>query len=108
VKEDAQIVEGSGAVFGSDSELAVLVARRDWAATPLGALDGWPQSLRTTVSIMLNTRFPMFLFWGPQAVGSYSDAYRPSLGGKHPKHSASPGWSAGRTSGTSSARRSPR
>ena len=46
----------------------------------------WPQSLRTTVSILLNSRFPMFLFWGPDLIQFYNDAYRPSLGegGKHP------------------------
>jgi hypothetical protein len=60
--------------------MAVLIARRDWSQTPLGPMHTWPHSLRTTVGIMLNTQFPMFLFWGPEAIGLYNDAYRPSLG----------------------------
>jgi PAS domain S-box-containing protein len=58
----------------------------DWSTTSLGTPDQWPQSLRTTVSIILNSRFPMFLFWGPELLCFYNDAFRPSLGneGKHP------------------------
>ena len=58
----------------------------DWEQTPLGNPDTWPQSLRTTLSIILNSRFPMFLFWGPDLLCFYNNAYRPSLGneGKHP------------------------
>jgi len=58
----------------------------NWSATPVGAFDAWPQSLCTTLSILLNSKFPMFLWWGPQLVCFYNNAYRPSLGnaGKHP------------------------
>lgn len=58
----------------------------DWEKTILGAPDSWSQSLLTTVSIILNSRFPMFLWWGPSFIQFYNDAYRPSLGqnGKHP------------------------
>ncbi|QEH43917.1 PAS domain-containing protein [Chitinophaga sp. XS-30] len=58
----------------------------DWASTPAGPPEQWPQSLRTTVSIILNSRFPMFLWWGKEMIQFYNDAYRPSLGmnGKHP------------------------
>ncbi len=58
----------------------------DWSKTSIGAPDGWPQSLRSTLSILLNSKFPMFLFWGPEHLCFYNDAYRPSLGneGKHP------------------------
>ncbi|GAB3036278.1 PAS domain-containing sensor histidine kinase [Spirosoma pulveris] len=63
-----------------------LTRQFDWSATALGAPAQWPQSLRTTVSILLNSRFPMFLWWGPELIQFYNDAYRPSLGnnGKHP------------------------
>lgn len=59
----------------------------DWSTTTLGTPDGWPQSLRTALSILLNSRFPMFLFWGDDLLCFYNDAYRPSLGneGKHPE-----------------------
>jgi len=58
----------------------------DWESTILGTPDTWSQSLLTTVSIILNSRFPMFLWWGPSFIQFYNDAYRPSLGqnGKHP------------------------
>ncbi|RYZ20637.1 MAG: PAS domain S-box protein [Chitinophagaceae bacterium] len=58
----------------------------DWSQTSLGTPDQWPQSLRTTVSNLLRSRFPMFLWWGEELIQFYNDAYRPSLGngGKHP------------------------
>jgi signal transduction histidine kinase/PAS domain-containing protein len=59
----------------------------DWSATPLGPIEGWSQSLRTTVGTVLSSRNPMILFWGPEHVQLYNDAYRPSLGegGHHPR-----------------------
>lgn len=67
-------------------EMGRLTRSYDWSKTPIGTPDKWPQSLRTTLSIILNSRFPMFLFWGPEHICFYNDAYRPSLGnnGKHP------------------------
>ena len=68
-------------------EMGKLMREKDWSLTPLGPPVGWPQSLRTTVNIILNSPFPMFLFWGDTLKGFYNDAYRPILGvdGKHPK-----------------------
>jgi signal transduction histidine kinase len=66
-------------------EMAALVRAFDWSTTPLGPLEAWPNSLRTTVGILLHSRHPMFLWWGPELVQIYNDAYRPSFGeGKHP------------------------
>jgi len=56
----------------------------DWSATPLGAVADWPQSLRIAVSICLNSRFPMFVWWGPKLINIYNDAYIPVLGQRHP------------------------
>ncbi len=58
----------------------------DWSQTALGTPDTWSPSLQTTLGIILNSRFPMFLFWGEPLLCFYNDAYRPSLGneGKHP------------------------
>jgi signal transduction histidine kinase len=58
----------------------------DWAGTPTGSPDSWPQSLKTIVSMILSSKFPMFLWWGKDLIQFYNDAYRPSLGneGKHP------------------------
>ena len=67
-------------------ELGELTRTFDWSTTSIGAPDQWPQSLRTMVSVILHSRFPMFLWWGEQLIQFYNDAYRPSLGneGKHP------------------------
>ena len=58
----------------------------NWESTAVGPPEYWPQSLRTILSAILNSRFPMFLWWGPELICFYNDAYRPSLGqnGKHP------------------------
>jgi len=68
-------------------ECGELIRSIDWTKNPLGPIEKWPQSLRTTLSILLNSKFPMFLFWGPELICFYNDAYRPSLGneGKHPE-----------------------
>ncbi len=65
----------------------------DWANSPLGSPDQWPQSLRTTLGIVLHSPFPMFLFWADQLICFYNDAYRPILGanGKHPAILGKPG-----------------
>lgn len=70
----------------SNSEMGELIQKKDWRKTSIGSPETWSQSLRTTLSIMLNSKFPMFLFWGPELICFYNDAYRPSLGniGKHP------------------------
>ena len=67
-------------------EMGELTRAKDWTKTLVGSVDSWPQSLRTTLGLLLNSKFPMFLFWGPEHICFYNDAYRPSLGndGKHP------------------------
>ncbi|CAN5134288.1 hypothetical protein BH11BAC5_BH11BAC5_54110 [soil metagenome] len=67
-------------------EMGHLIRSKDWGLTSLGMQAEWAQSLKTTLGILLNSKFPMFLWWGPQLICFYNDAYRPSLGqnGKHP------------------------
>ncbi|HUR11204.1 MAG TPA: PAS domain S-box protein [Flavitalea sp.] len=67
-------------------EMGELTRKFDWSTTALGNPEEWQQSLRTTVSNLLRSRFPMFLWWGADMIQFYNDAYRPSLGneGKHP------------------------
>lgn len=67
-------------------EMVTLMRQKDWSKSPIGSPETWPQSLKTTLSLLLRSRFPMFLFWGPELICFYNDAYRPSLGneGKHP------------------------
>ncbi|WP_433089067.1 PP2C family protein-serine/threonine phosphatase [Dactylosporangium sp. CA-052675] len=59
-------------------------ARVDWAATPLGPVASWGPALRTAVDLALRTRFAVTLFWGPQSVMLYNDAYVPMIADKHP------------------------
>jgi signal transduction histidine kinase len=71
-------------LFGT-GEMADLTRKFDWGRTSIGPIDRWPEVLRNTVNTLLNSRHPMFLWWGPGLVQFYNDAYRPSLGeGKHP------------------------
>ena len=67
-------------------EMGELTLIKDWSKTPVGSTEQWPQSLHTALSIILHSKFPMFLFWGPELICFYNDAFRPSLGinGKHP------------------------
>jgi hypothetical protein len=67
-------------VFPGASEMAARCRAFDWSTTPLGPVDGWSQSLRTIAGAVLTSRNPMFLWWGPELVQLYNDAYRPSLG----------------------------
>ncbi len=62
--------------------MGALIATQDWSATPLGPIECWPQSLRTTLSVILNSRLPHHLVWGPELTSFYNDAYRPLLGAK--------------------------
>ncbi|SDQ77668.1 PAS domain-containing protein [Pseudoxanthomonas sp. CF125] len=57
----------------------------DWASTPLGAPETWPVQLKTMVRLLLSTRQPMLLWWGPQLIQFYNDAYARSIGPqRHP------------------------
>ncbi|MGQ0573865.1 MAG: PAS domain-containing protein [Pseudonocardia sp.] len=66
-------------------EMARRLAELDWAATPIGPAQRWPASLRTAVGICLASRHPMVIWWGPELVLIYNDAWIPILGpAKHP------------------------
>lgn len=71
-------------LFAGGGALGALCRAKDWAATPLGSAECWPISLRTAVSIVLNSAFPMIVLWGPELVQIYNDAYRLLMGDKHP------------------------
>jgi hypothetical protein len=70
--------------------MAALMRAKDWSATPVGPVETWPQCLRTVVPIMLGSRFAMWMSWGRERTFFYNDAYRPTLGGKHPWALGSP------------------
>jgi PAS domain S-box-containing protein len=65
--------------------MADLVRAFDWSSTPLGPIESWRDPLLACVNLLLSSRHPMFLWWGPDHIQFYNDAYRPSFGvGKHP------------------------
>jgi PAS domain S-box-containing protein len=66
------------------SEAQALIARIDWASSPLGAASTWPQSLRTAVDIVIHSPMPMLLLWGPQLTQIYNDGFALLAGSKHP------------------------
>ena len=78
MQNDAEVLSGGG-------ELGALMRAHDWTTTPLGAPRTWPQSLRTAVRIMLTSRQPIWLGWGPELTYLYNDPYKSIIGGKHPQ-----------------------
>ncbi|MCP2021086.1 UNVERIFIED_ORG: PAS domain S-box-containing protein [Pseudomonas reinekei] len=67
------------------SDAQALIARIDWASSPLGAASTWPQSLRTAVDIVIHSPMPMLLLWGPQLTQIYNDGFALLAGSKHPQ-----------------------
>jgi len=60
--------------------IARMMRDRDWSATPLGEPEGWPQSLKTVIRIMLTSRYAMWMAWGPELTFFCNDAYLPTVG----------------------------
>jgi signal transduction histidine kinase len=71
------LVQGGG-------EMGDRIRAFDWSNTPLGRIEGWQQSLRTVVNILLSSRYAMWMCWGSEFTMLYNDAYSPTLGIKHP------------------------
>jgi PAS domain S-box-containing protein len=65
-------------------QMAAVVLAKDWSTTPLGPIQAWPPSLRTTVSLCLASNFPLSIAWGPHRILIYNDGYWPICGAKHP------------------------
>src|SRR5262245_37316913 len=82
--------EGLDCLSGG-GEMGALLRSLDWSTTPLGPAEKWPQSLRTSLSICLNSRFALLIWWGPELVMLYNDAYRQIIAGKHPAALGRPG-----------------
>lgn len=78
-------VSEADSVFAGGGEMGALMRSQDWSQTPLGSVDTWPQSLKTSVRIMLTCRQPMFVWWGEDLINLYNDAYIDILGSKHPQ-----------------------
>src|SRR4051812_10539564 len=79
------IQKSSSDFLAGGGQMGALTRAFNWSATPLGKPETWPQSLRTAVRILLNTNHPMFIWWGPQLIQFYNDAYRQTMGPeRHP------------------------
>src|SRR5580765_1982003 len=66
-------------------ETGALMRAHDWSDSPLGHPSTWPQSLRSVVGLLLQSRFPMFVAWGKDLGFLYNDPYAEILGAKHPR-----------------------
>jgi PAS domain S-box-containing protein len=76
---DDAFLDGAG-------EMGVLVRSIDWRDTPFGPIVEWPQSLRTTMSICLSSRFPIAVYWGPEFLMLYNESLIPMVGSKKHPH----------------------
>ncbi|MBN8229470.1 response regulator [Corallococcus macrosporus] len=65
--------------------MAALIASLDWSKSPLGPIESWPQSLRTTVSLCLASNFPINIIWGEGHTQIYNAGYRVVCGAAHPR-----------------------
>lgn len=72
----------TGDFLTGGGQVAVRIREHDWTPTPLGPIEAWPETLRYTLSITLNSAFPTYLAWSPDLISFYNDAYQPILGSK--------------------------
>jgi signal transduction histidine kinase len=71
-------------IFAGGGEMGAFMRAFDWSSTPLGPPETWCATLQTMTKMLLANSFPMLLWWGPDFVQLYNDAYVPVLGNKHP------------------------
>jgi PAS domain S-box-containing protein len=76
---------GRHAFLAGGGEAARIIASRDWSATSLGPVETWPQSLKTTCSLILRSPLPIVTLWGEDGIMIYNDAYSVFSGGRHPQ-----------------------
>ncbi len=72
------------AFLAGGGEMGERIRSFNWSATPLGPAANWPQSLKTAVRIMLASRQPVWIGWGPELIYLYNDPYQDIIGGRHP------------------------
>ena len=78
-------------VLSNGGEMGERMRSFDWSESALGPVDSWPQSLRTSISTCINSRFAIVVWWGRELTILYNDAYRAILGSKHPHALGRPG-----------------
>jgi signal transduction histidine kinase/serine phosphatase RsbU (regulator of sigma subunit)/DNA-binding response OmpR family regulator len=81
---EAELPPLLAAAFTAGGEMGEQLRAFDWSTTPLGSPDGWPPALCHAVCMMLASRAQIAMFWGPDHRAFYNDAYRPTIGAKHP------------------------
>ena len=81
--------QDKGDFLSGGGALGKLIRTYDWRSTPLGDPETWPQNLKLALRIILSSRQPMWIGWGPSLIYFYNDAYLSIVGGKHP-------WALGR------------
>ena len=77
-------------VLAGGGDAGALARSVDWSKTAIGPVETWSQTLRSTASLVLNNHSGMLLWWGPEFIQIYNDAYRPVLGDKHPRAMGQP------------------
>jgi PAS domain S-box-containing protein len=70
----------STAFLTGGGDMGAQMRNFDWSATPIGPLENWPQALRIALKILLNTKHPMLIWWGPQLVQFYNDGFSQIMG----------------------------
>lgn len=88
-------------IFQGGGEMGDLMRAYDWEQHPLGQPEGWPESLKNNIRLILHSSFPMFIWWSEDLYMFHNDAYLPALGDKHPQPAPA---GCGPRSGTTSAR----
>jgi diguanylate cyclase (GGDEF)-like protein/PAS domain S-box-containing protein len=79
-------LRASSSPIVGNGEMADMIRGFGWAGSSLGRVETWPDTLVTTVNLLLASRHPMFLWWGPDLIQIYNDGYRPSISAdKHPR-----------------------
>ncbi|MDQ0318691.1 signal transduction histidine kinase/DNA-binding response OmpR family regulator [Pararhizobium capsulatum DSM 1112] len=73
------------AFLAHNGELAGLIAAHDWSLTSIGCVTTWPQSLKTTIALVLQSPVPIVTLWGEDGIMIYNDAYSVFAGGRHPQ-----------------------
>jgi signal transduction histidine kinase len=82
---EEKLLTGYEAIIPGGGTMGKLIRSHDWSQTSVGTIENWSPSLKTALSIMLSSRFPMFIWWGQdESINFYNDAYIPILGARHP------------------------
>jgi hypothetical protein len=84
-RQNAKALSASLTFLNGGGEMGALIRAHHWGSSLLGYPENWPQPLRTAIRLLLNTGHPMYVWWGPDLLCFYNDAYRRSIGPeRHP------------------------